>query len=125
MKNTQEMQKELIELSISWGDAFTNGDHRTANKQNNRIAKIIMRFSKDKIYSEAVLIPLLTHAYPSVRLLASVYALELEIHTQQAEIVLTNIAEDPNIRLIPMMAKINLSNWNKKKNKKQEDEPAD
>lgn len=123
MKNSQDMQMELIKLAISWGDAFTNGDYRAANRQNSRIAKIAKRFHQDKVFGETVLIPLFVHANPSVRLMASVYALDLEIHTQEAEAVLSSIAESPNIRLIPMMAKINLSNWNKKKTAKK-DEPA-
>jgi hypothetical protein len=115
MKNLQEIQKELIDRAISWGEAFSNGDYRNANKQNSRIVKIARKFQDDKAYSETVLIPLLAHSNPSVRLMASVYALEFGINTREAESILTTIAEDPNLRLIPMMARINLSNWKKRK----------
>lgn len=115
MKNSQDIQKELVDLAIAWGEAFASGNHRTANKMNSAIAKITKRFDKNKSLGETVLIPLLDNSNPSVRLMASVYTLEMGIHTQKAEAVLTSIAKDPNIRLIPMMAKINLSQWNEKK----------
>lgn len=115
MKDIQELQNKLIELATSWGEAFTTGDHRKANKQNSAITKVAQKFKKDKNIGEAVLTPLLAHPNPAVRLLASVHALDQNIQVQEAEAVLTNIAADSNIRLIPLMAQINLSNWNKKK----------
>jgi Domain of unknown function (DUF2019) len=125
MKNPQEIQKELIELAISWGESFSSGDYRNANKQNSKIAKIAGELQKDRILYETMLIPLLAHSNPSVRLMASVYALELEIHTDEAESVLTSIIEDPKNRLIRMMARINLSNWQKKKESKMKGELDD
>ena len=120
MKEPQEIQKELIDLANAWGEAFSTGDHRTANKKNSAIAKIAKRFNNDKNLGEAILTPLLIHPSPSVRLMASVYTLELGVHIQEAEAVLTSIATDSNLRLIPMMAKINLSQWNKRKGTKLE-----
>jgi hypothetical protein len=118
MKTPQQIQEELIERATSWGDALSRGDSRLANKQNSKIAKIARKLQEDKILYETVLIPLLAHSNPSIRLMASVYALDLEIHTDEAESVLTAIVEDPKSGLIRMMAHINLSNWNKKKSAK-------
>lgn len=115
MKSVQDFQKEIEELAISWGEALKTGDHRTANRQNSAITRIAKKFKKDKNLGELVLVPLLQHANPSVRLLASVHALDQGIHIQGAESTLINIASNPNIHVIQLMAQINLSQWNKKK----------
>jgi hypothetical protein len=125
MKDVQELQNELIDLAVSWAEAFVTGDHQKANKQNSAITRVAKKFKKNKNIGEAVLTPLLAYPNPAVRLLASVHALDQNIQVQEAEVVLTSIATDSNIRLISLMAQINLSNWNKKKKAKQKDEPAD
>jgi hypothetical protein len=118
MNTTQNLQKEIEEQAISWGDALKIGDHRTANRNNSAITKIARRFKKDKNIGEIILVPLLKHANPSVRLMASVHALDLEIHIQEAEDVLKQVASDPNIHVVQLMAQINLQKWDKKKNTK-------
>jgi hypothetical protein len=124
MESPQEIQNELVEMAIAWGEAFSNGDYKVANRQNSKIAKRAKKlYHEDAVKCKNVLLPLLVHSNPSVRLMASVYALEFGFDIQEAELVLTNIATDPNIRLIPVMAHINLSNWNKKKNANKKDEP--
>lgn len=122
----QSLQKDIGELAASWGEALKVGDHRTANRQNSAVTKIAKKLKKDKSLGEAVLVPLFRHPNPSVRLLASVHALDLEIHTQEAEEVLAQVANDPNIHVVQLMAQINLQKWNKKKRSSinQKDEPA-
>jgi len=115
MKRGQDFQKDIEELAISWGEALKTGDHRTANRQNNTITGIAKKFKKDKDLSASILAPLLQHPNPSVRLLASVHALDQGIHIQEAENTLIDVANDPNIHVIQVMAQINLSQWNKKK----------
>jgi hypothetical protein len=115
MKSVQDFQKDIEELAISWGEALKIGDYRTANKQNSTITRIAKKFRKDKNLGESILVPLLQHTNPSVRLLASVHVLDQGIHIQEAESTLINIASDPNIHVINLMAQINLSQWNKKK----------
>jgi hypothetical protein len=61
-----------------------------------------------------VLVPLLEDADPSVRLMASVHALDLGIRRQQAEQVLSEIASNPDIHVIRLMAQINLADWRKR-----------
>lgn len=122
MKEVLEFQNRLTELAIAWGDAFTIGDHQTANRHNSAITRLAKKFKKNQKLGEAILAPLLSHSNPSVRLFASIHALDQYILLQEAETVLTQIAKDPNIRLIPLMAHINLSNWEKKKNANQKDE---
>jgi hypothetical protein len=112
---TQELRDKLVELAIAWGGAFTIGDHRTANRCNSAITKIAKQFQKDRELGESILVPLFVHPNPAVRLFASIHALDQNIQVGEAETILTEIAEDPNIRLIPVMAQINLSNWIKKK----------
>jgi hypothetical protein len=118
MKTMQKLQKEIEDYAISWGDALKMGDHRTANRKNSAINKIAQKFGKDKNLGENILVPLLNHPDPSVRLMASVHALNMEIHQNEAEVVLTQIAGDSNIHVIQLMAQINLQKWNEKKNSK-------
>jgi hypothetical protein len=128
MSNIQTLQRDIEELAISWGEALKIGDYRKANKQNSAVTRLTREFINDKKLGEAVLIPLLRHPSPSVRLLASVHALDLGIHTQESEDTLISIAGDPSIRAIRLMAQINLSEWNKKKratSNNQKDEQAD
>jgi len=127
MSDIQTLQRDIEELAISWGEALKIGDHRKANMQNSAVARIAKGFGKDKKLGEAVLVPLLRHPNPSVRLLASVHTLDLGIHIQESEDTLIRIADDPSIRVIRLMAQINLSEWNKKKRatSNQKDEPAD
>lgn len=127
MSAIQNVQKDIEELAISWGEALKIGDHRKANSQNRAITKIAKRFRKDKQLGEAVLIALLGHPNPSVRLMASVHALDHEIHIQESEDTLIKIVNDPTNHVIGLMAQINLAEWNKKTRAKsdQKDEPAD
>jgi hypothetical protein len=115
MEEVQEIRDRLIGLAIAWGDAFTIGDHRTANRHNSAITKLAKKIKKNRKLGEEILVPMFSHTNPSVRLFASIHALDQNIRLQEAESVLAQIAKDPNIRLIPLMAQINLSNWNKKK----------
>lgn len=124
MKEVQELRDRLIELAIAWGDAFTIGDHRTANRHNSSITRLAKKFKKDPKLGEAILAPMLSHSDPSVRLFASIHALDQNIRLEEAESVLEQIAKNPNIRLIPLMAQINLSNWNKKKNTNRKGKPV-
>jgi hypothetical protein len=118
MNTIQNLEKEIEEHAISWGDAIIIGDHRTANRNNSAINRVAKRLKKDRKLGEIVLVPLLKHTNPSVRLMASVHALDLDIHTQEAEDVLEKVAGDPNIHVVQLMAQINLQKWNKKKNMK-------
>ena len=123
--NVQNLQKDIEELAISWGEALKVGNHKTANRQNSAITKIARKFKKDKNLGELVLTPLFKNSNASVRLLASVQALDLEIHIQEAEDVLIQVASDSNIHVVQLMAKINLQQWNEKKHSivNQKDEP--
>jgi hypothetical protein len=127
MSDIQKLQKNIEELAVSWGEALKIGDHRNANKQNSAITKIAKRFRKDKKLGEAVLVPLLGHLNPSVRLMASVQALDQEIQIRESEDILIKIANDPTNHVVGLMAQINLSEWNKKKRvtSNQKDEPGD
>jgi hypothetical protein len=124
MKNLQKIRDQFVELAIEWGDAFTTGDHRTANRRNSAVTKIANKFKDDENLGTAILVPLFTHPNPSVRLFASIHALDQNIEIGRAESILTQMAADSSIRLLPLMAEINLSNWHKKKNTDQKDEPA-
>ena len=115
MKTMQDIKNKIEELAVSWGEALIIGDYRNSNKYNKKITKIVESFKADKILGESILIPLLNHPNPSVRLHASVHALELEIHIQEAEGELTNLANNPDIHVIGLTAKINLAEWQKKK----------
>jgi hypothetical protein len=115
MSEIPNLQKDIVELAVSWGEALKIGDYRTANKQNSAISRIAKRFRKDKPLGEAVLIPLLGHPNPSVRLMASVHALDQEIRIQDSEDILIKIANDSTNHVIGLMAQINLAEWNKKK----------
>lgn len=115
MDVVDDLQKRIEESAIVWGNALREGKHRTANKHNSAITKIAKKFKKDKNLGASVLIPLLKHPEPSVRLLASVHSLELGIQVQESESILTKIADDPSIKIIRLMAQINLSEWKKKK----------
>ena len=64
---------------------------------------------------EQVLVPLLQHSNPAVRLLASVHALDQGVHVEEAENTLVSLANDPNIHVVQLMAQINLAQWSKKK----------
>jgi hypothetical protein len=116
MNAIQNLQKEIEEQAISWGDAIIIGDHRTANRKNSAITKIAKRFRKDRSLGEVILVPLLKNTNPSVRLMASIHALDLEIHIKEAEDVLTQVASDPNIHVVQLMAQINLQKWRIKNN---------
>jgi len=116
MKSAQDFQRDIEELAIFWGEALKNGDHRTANRQNNAITRIAKKFMKDQKLGETILVPLLKHPDPSVRLFASIHALDQGIHVQEAESALAKVASDPNIHVIQLMAQINLTEWNKRKN---------
>lgn len=115
MGNIQSIQKDFEESASLWGEALKVGDHRTANRQNSAVTKIAKKFKQDKNLGESVLMPLLKHPVPSVRLLASVHALDLEIHEREAEDVLAQLASNPNIHVVQLMARINLQKWNEKK----------
>jgi hypothetical protein len=115
MNAVHDLQNNIEVLAISWGESLKLGDHRNVNKYNNAITKIVKPFKKDKDLGKLVLVPLLKHPDPSVRLLTSVHALDLGIHIQESEDVLVKIANDPDIHVIRLMAQINLSIWNKKK----------
>jgi hypothetical protein len=111
MTTIQEIQKEIEAQAISWGEAIVIGDHRTANRKNSAITKIAKMFKKDRNLGELILVPLLKHINPSVRLMASVHALDLGIDAQEAQDVLAQVAGDPNIHVVQLMAKINLQKW--------------
>ena len=113
MDEVGHLQRSIQELAASWSEALKAGNHRKANSKNAAISKVARRFSKDKRLGESVLIALLGAADPSVRLMASVHALDLGIRPQQAEQVLAEIANNPNIPVIRLMAKINLADWRK------------
>lgn len=115
MKTLEETRAEIIQMASSWGNAFSTGDSRTANRLNRKIGQIMEKYRQEKEQSESLLLPCLAHANPSVRLMASVWALEFGIHTQEAETILTRIKNDQTIGLVRMMAEINLSQWNNKK----------
>jgi hypothetical protein len=115
MKTLEDTRAEIIEMASLWGTAFSTGDSRTANRLNRKIGQIIERYQEDRAQSESLLVPCLAHANPSVRLMASVWALEFGIHTQEAETILTRIKNDRTVGLVRTMAEINLSQWNDKK----------
>jgi hypothetical protein len=115
MKTLEETRAEIIQMASSWGNAFATGDSRTGNRLNRKIGQIMEKYREDREQSESLLLPCLAHANPSVRLMASVWALELGIHTQEAETILTRIKNDQTIGLVSMMAVIHLSKWNDKK----------
>jgi len=111
----QNLQKEIEEHAILWGNALIIGDHKTANKHNSAITKIVRRFKKDRNLGEAILLSLLKSPNSSVVLLASVHSLDLEIHIQEAENKLKQVAGNPNIHVVQLMAQINLQKWDEKK----------
>jgi ribonuclease HI len=113
MDTIQNIQRKIEEQAISWGEALKIGDHRTANRKNSEITKIAKIIRKDRNLGEMILVPLLKHTNPSVRLLASVHALDLDIHIKEAEGTLTQIAGDTNNHVIQLMAQINLQKWKK------------
>lgn len=115
MKTLEDLRAEVIEMASAWGTAFSTGDSRTANRLNRKIGRVMEKYREDKEQSESLLLPCLAHANPSVRLMASVWALEFGIHTHEAETILTRIKNDQSIGLVSMMALINLSKWNDKK----------
>jgi hypothetical protein len=125
MMATENLRQDIEELAVSWGEALKIGNHRVANKKNSAITKIAKEFKKDKEIGELVLVPLLKHRNPSVRLQASVHALDQSIQIEEAEDTLINLANDLNIHVIQLMAQINLEQWNKKKiTSKSKDKPA-
>jgi len=112
-----QLQRSIQALAASWSEALKAGNHRKANSKNAAISKVARRLRKDKRLSESVLGPLLGDADPSVRLMASVHSLDLGIRLQQAEQVLEEIANNPNIPVIRLMARIGLANWRKSEGK--------
>ena len=115
MDSIQDFQAAIERSAVAWGEAIKIGNHREANKLNNKVTRIVKAFKENKVIGKSVLIPLLGNPNPSVRLLAAIHALDLEIQTQDAESVLNDIANDPSIRLVRLMAQINLEKWNQKK----------
>jgi hypothetical protein len=124
MKDTQSIQGKFIALATEWGAAFSSGDSRSANRHNSAITKLVRQFKNDSVNTKAILVPLLDHAEPAVRLQASVHALDQGIAVEKAEAVLKGIEERRNMGLLPMMARINLIKWNENKSGKMNDEPA-
>lgn len=116
MNTSQNIQKDFEEHAIIWGEALRKGEHRMANRQNRVVTKIAQNFKNDRRLGELVLMDLFRHPNPSVQLLSSVHALDLGIHIQKAEEVLTKVAANPNIHVIQLMAQINLAKWKEKKN---------
>ena len=124
MSDIKNIQRDIEELATSWGEALVIGNHRMANKKNSAVTKIAKEFKKDKKLGESILVPLFQHPNASVRLLASVHALDQGIHIEEAEDTLINLAKDQNIHVIQLMAQINLAQWDKKKTvSKSKDEP--
>lgn len=126
MTDFKKQQEEYTSLAISWGEAITSGDHRTANKCNSALMRITKKLQKDIQLAEYVLISLFEHTNPAVRLTSSVDALNLGLSIQKAEETLFAVANDENARVVRLMAQINLTEWNKKKKSEsiQKDEPA-
>jgi hypothetical protein len=109
MKSVQDFQSDIERFATAWGEALKIGNHKVANKLNNKLTKIAKEFKGDKTLGESVLTPLLKHPNPSVRLIAAVHALDQEVSSKDAEKALTEIANDPNIRVIRLTAKILLT----------------
>ena len=126
MKDVKKLQEEYVALAASWGEALKIGDNRTANKLNSVLMKMVKKIQNDNQLGENVIIPLLTHVNPAVRLSASVDALKLGLQIQDAEIALSAVANDEHIHVIQLMAQISLSEWTKKKMflLNQKDEPG-
>lgn len=113
IQNYPKIEESFIKFSINWGNAITDGDHRTANSQNAKIYQLIVRNKGDRELISQLVDTLMGHPNPSVRLMASVYALDQSIDIQTAESVLSEIAENPDYQIIRLMAQINLSTWKK------------
>lgn len=124
MLDSNKLQQNYVEIAVSWGEAIKTGDHQAANRLNKVLMKIFKELKKDATLAEMVLAPLLSHLNPSVRLSASVDALNVGIHVKEAETVLISLASDSKIHVMQTMAQINLSEWNKKKDTNRKDEPA-
>ena len=116
MLDSTKIQEEYTALAISWGQAIEIGDHRVANKQNNALMRIVKKIQKDIQIAQNVLIPLFGHSDPAVRLTSSVDALNLGLSIQKAEKILSAVAADENAGVVQLMAQINLTEWNKKRN---------
>ncbi len=114
LENNEEIQNEIINHAIIWASELNQGNDKKANRHNTKIYQIISIFKEDKDKSKEILIPLLQHHDPSVRLFASIYALYQEIEIDRSVKILENLANDQNARGISLMAYINLIEWRKK-----------
>jgi hypothetical protein len=112
--NAGDIQKRIIEYAIAWADAEDEGNSKKANRINSKINRIVAVFEQNKDQGIEILVPLLSHNDPTVRLFASVHALDQGIEIKKAENNLNLIAHDSTVPATSVMAYINLDIWRKK-----------
>lgn len=113
--NLTKIKSQFLEYATRWEIAILNGDHRTANRLNKLLTNIQNKLRKDPGSVRELLLPLLKHSNPAVRLFSSLDILEIENENKEAETVLCELAKNQNIGLIHSISQISLSNWKKSK----------
>jgi hypothetical protein len=109
------LQKAYVETASTWGNCVIDGNHKTANRMNRGLIRLRNKINRNSDLATEVLLPLLDHNDPAVRLSAATDMLQIGISQEKAELTLFNLSNNPNIHVLQLMAKINLSMWEEKK----------
>ena len=113
MNNIDSLIPKYIQLSIEHRENIQNGNYKNANKAYRRLRTIYRKLEENKGLAIPFLQYLLKEENASVRSWAASHALGLNVLTNDAEKVLSEIVETDKTTMLGFSAEMTLSQWKK------------
>ena len=113
MIDLMELERRYIDAAIANGEAISNGNSRTANREYHKLTKIYKILSKDRVTARAFYSDLLLSQNYYVQIWVAAHLLGLNMDVDAALEILEQLSSRTDIGIISLEAEMTIKEWKK------------